>query len=66
MIEEEGKCKAEAEARGLPEETRGRGIGHSNGKREEEEECQYRNETKRENSVRLKSFHSFTIQKNLQ
>lgn len=33
MIEEEGKCRAEAEARGLPE----RGGGN---RRKEEEECE--------------------------
>lgn len=26
MIEEEGKCRAEAEARGLPEEKKGGGV----------------------------------------
>lgn len=35
MIEEEGKCRAEAEARGLPE----RGGGGGN-RRKEEEECE--------------------------
>lgn len=38
MIEEEGKCRAEAEARGLPEEKSERGIGNRNRKGEEEEE----------------------------
>lgn len=33
MIEEEGKCRAEAEARGLPEEKIEKGKGNRNGER---------------------------------
>lgn len=40
MIEEEGKCRAEAEARGLPEDKGGKGKENRNGKGEEEDECQ--------------------------
>lgn len=38
MIEEEGKCRAEAEARGLPEEKKGMGKGNRNEKGEQEDE----------------------------
>lgn len=37
MIEEEGKCRAEAEARGLPEKKSEKGIGNRNVKEEEVE-----------------------------
>lgn len=33
MIEEEGKCRAEAEARGLPEEKKGKETGKERRKR---------------------------------
>lgn len=38
MIEEEGKCRAEAEARGLPVEKGEKGTGNRNRREEECEE----------------------------
>lgn len=40
MIEEEGKCRAEAEARGLPGEKSEKRIGNRNVKEEEDTECE--------------------------
>lgn len=57
MIEEEGKCRAEAEARGLPEE-KGEKGGQEIGMGKERRKRNVRRRTKLEkNTVRLTSFY---------
>lgn len=63
MMEEEGKCRAEAEARGLPEEEGWKkGRENSHGEVEEEERGDERSEEEK-NTMRLRSLYCFSLLK---